>query len=104
MVRELRGTRYLPWAKPDLGEFIVTTLPRLDYQQTLNFYGEFANHPKTIDADRALMNCNDRYYLLTMTCKRRDAWHPWLFDRCREIEADPDGYLDLWARYHYKSS
>lgn len=56
----------------------------------------------------------DLYYLLVRVCGRVDMLpcrdrggyvdNQFAFDRCREVEANPNGFLDLWAREHFKSS
>ena len=47
---------------------------------------------------------NDLFYLLVVACGRVDMNHPWIFARCREVQAQPNEVLDLWARDHYKST
>lgn len=47
---------------------------------------------------------NDLFYLLTVVLGRKDLNRNWLFERCREVEGEPNGRLDLWAREHGKSS
>jgi phage terminase large subunit-like protein len=80
---------------------IRATAPRVKYRELKSFWKDFQAYGWT--GRRALCR-EDRFYLLVQACARRDAFHPWLYDRCRELEADPDGHLDLWAREHYKST
>lgn len=68
------------------------------------FYAEAYSHPHFSNADMAELARGDRFFLMTRILGRKDFQHPWLYARTREVERSPDGYLDLWAREHGKSS
>lgn len=47
---------------------------------------------------------NDLFFLLVYILGREDIDNQWLFDRCREVQKEPNGHIDLWARDHRKST
>jgi phage terminase large subunit-like protein len=47
---------------------------------------------------------SDLFFLLAYVLGRPDVNRDWVFERCREVQAAPNGYLDLWGRGHYKST
>lgn len=75
----------------------------LPFSEILSFWDEVDDKGTNVEAIRWLCR-NDRYYLLIKMLKRYDAWHPWLYERCREVERAPDGYCDIWFREGYKST
>ena len=44
----------------------------------------------------------DLFFLLTEIMARNDINPTWLMERCQEVQAGPNGFMDLWAREHYK--
>lgn len=59
-----------------------------------------------MEANQALRGLfqTDLFALLVYGLGRYDADRDWIFDRCREVQQDPNNRLDLWAREHYKST
>ena len=77
------------------------------------FYADIlaeAKEKKQAKAVMAELGRRDLWFLLVHLCNQRhilrypEYGQDWLFERCREVQADPDGYLDLWAREHFKST
>lgn len=52
----------------------------------------------------AALGRRDLFFFVTRLLGRTDMDTDWHFARCREVQQQPDGMLDLWAREHYKST
>ena len=87
----------------DSGALLIDWLQSLPYEKIGKVYADLMADENVTDKDLAFIAKHDRYFLLVIVFERHDALHPWIYARCREVEKYPDGYLDLWARGHYKN-
>ena len=75
-----------------------------EYDKVVKAYANCHDDPNIDDSFIRTLGQLDRYYLGVFLCNRHDMLHPWIYERCREVESARDSHLDLWARFHYKSS
>ena len=101
----------------DLSPAEIKTLLSLPVDEAIDFWDEVEKKAsaegKKHLAVRMLAKA-DMYYLLVRVCGRLDLMpcvgrpgfidNQFLFERCREVQQSPDGYVDLWSREHGKSS
>ncbi len=76
-------------------------------ENALQTYGEILRDAEAEGNTNSVMRYmarNDLFFLLTQVCKRKDLIHPFMFARSREVQRNPNGRIDLWAREHGKSS
>jgi len=79
------------------------------YNATLHYYSQNLKKAERIGQDavddvQRNLGSTDLFFLMVFILKRTDLNKKWLFERCREVQLDPDGHLDLWAREHYKEN
>lgn len=95
----------------------IKTLHGLPVRKAIEFWEELeASGKKQNKLNQVVrMLClADLYYLLVRVCNvegmlpcvNRPGFvdNQFVFERCREVQRDPNGYVDLWAREHFKST
>src|SRR6516164_7900986 len=86
-----------PEARPCLRELAIEI-----YRNTLLQAAELG--AKSVRRVKRQLAQSDLFFLLAYVLGRPDVNRDWVFERCREVQAAPNGYLDLWGREHFKSS
>jgi len=87
----------------DFVENLIEAAHKAPLFQALELYQRL-KHPNVDRWAVAELGRRDRFFLLTHILSQTFAIHPFVYARCREIEAEPDNCLDLWSRYHFKTT
>jgi predicted phage terminase large subunit-like protein len=85
----------------------INTLHKLPLKEVVQYWDKLEKAAKAEGSTQTMVRwlcLADLFYLLVRVCGRTDMINQFAFDRCREVEKDPDNRLDLWAREHFKSS
>lgn len=82
----------------------ISFLATASLEEAELLYGEMLRMPGVDDRMIAALGREDLFFLLAHVLRRPDVAHPWVYERCREVECSPNGHLDLWSRFHFKST
>ena len=75
--------------------------------ETHEAYGSVLNAAKKEKRETAVLRylcLSDLFFLLVRVCGRTDLDTDWHFERCMDVQREPDGCVDVWPREHGKSS
>lgn len=100
-----------------LGPEQIKLLHALPVQELIEYWDELEQKGRSegkLPQVVRMLVIADLYYLLVrvcgridlLPCKGREGYidNQFAFERCREVQANPNGYLDLWAREHWKTT
>ena len=90
-------------------------LTRIEYHQEIARLMQKAEDEGCLAQWMREMCLNDIFFLGVYVLGRTDLDHikrpdgtvkyrDWLYERCQEVQAAPDGFIDIWSRDHYKST